>query len=55
MRFAIVALLLVGGAVYYFSDGGVKLGFVETPELPETIEAPNATFLGSEKENPFAQ
>jgi len=55
MKFAVIALLLIGGAAYYFSEGGVSLGLVESPELPDTIETPIATFIGSEEENPFVK
>ncbi len=49
----IVAIVLVAGAIYYWTDGGMKLG-LRTPEtLPDTVAPPNATFMGHERSNPF--
>ena len=49
----IVAILLVAGAVYYWTDGGQSLGLQAQRDLPETIAPPNATFIGDEQANPF--
>jgi hypothetical protein len=48
-----LAVLLIAGAVYYWSDGGTKLGLSTPTALPETIAPPNATFLGDEQSNPY--
>ena len=53
--FLLVALLLGGGAAFYFLGGAEKLGLSQPTDLPDTIEAPNATFMGDEQANPFAQ
>lgn len=49
----IVTILLVVGAVYYWTDGGTTLGLNAPKNLPETIAPPNATFMGDEQANPF--
>ena len=51
----ILTILLVVGAIYYWTDGGTMLGLNSPKDLPETIAPPNATFLGNEKSNPFFQ
>ena len=50
---ALLALLVVGGAIFYFSGGAASLGLVPPADLPETITPPNATFIGTEQANPF--
>jgi hypothetical protein len=49
----IVALLLAGGAAFYFMDGMEKFGLTPAKHLPDTISPPNATFMGTERTNPF--
>jgi hypothetical protein len=51
---AIIAILLIVGALYYWTDGGTALGLTATSDLPDTIVPPNATFMGSPESNPFA-
>jgi hypothetical protein len=48
-----LAILVIVGAAYYWSDGGRKLGLITPEALPETVTPPNATFLGDEQSNPF--
>ena len=49
----IIAIILVAGAIYYWTDGGMMLG-LRTPEaLPDFVAPPNATFMGHERSNPF--
>lgn len=49
----IIAVLVIGGIIFYVTGGGALLGVGGTQALPETTEAPNATFLGDEQSNPF--
>jgi len=53
--FLLIALLLAGGAAFYFLGGAEKLGLMQPTHLPETITPPNATFLGNEQTNPFSK
>ena len=52
---AFLALLFIGGIVFYVTGGGALLGLGGTTSLPDTITPPNATFFGNEQENPFAE
>jgi hypothetical protein len=53
---AMLALLFIGGIVFYVTGGGALLGLGGTSTtLPDTIAAPNATFMGSAQENPYAE
>lgn len=55
---SLLALLFIGGVIYFVSGGGALLGVFggrPAPGLPDTVTPPNATFIGSEHENPFAQ
>ncbi len=49
----ILAILFIGGIVYYVTGGGAMMGLGRSTPLPETSVAPNATFMGDEQENPF--
>ena len=52
---AILALLFIGGIVFYVTGGGALLGFGSSAPLPDTITPPNATFMGNEQANPYAK
>ncbi len=52
----LLALLFIGGIIFYVTGGGAILGLGGTAiTLPETITPPNATFMGSEQGNPYAE
>lgn len=51
----IIAVLLIVGEFCYWTDGGRMLGLNGPQDLPETISAPNSTFLGDEQTNPYLQ
>ena len=51
----LVALLLAGGAAFYFMGGAEKFGFIPPRDLPETITPPNARFMGTEYTNPYSE
>ncbi len=53
--FLLIVLLLAGGAAFYFYGGAEKFGWAEPKDLPDTITPPNATFIGDEYTNPYAQ
>jgi hypothetical protein len=54
MKFnAIMVVLLIVGALYYWTDGDLMLGLNGPQELPDSINAPNSTFLGDEQSNPY--
>ena len=56
MKFlAVLAMLLIGGAVFYYTGGASTLGLTQPQDLPETITPPNATFIGDEYTNPYAE
>ncbi|MFK8114671.1 MAG: hypothetical protein AB8B91_20890 [Rubripirellula sp.] len=56
MKFAILlALICIGGAVFYLNDGMSTLGFSAPQELPETITPRDRTFDGNEQTNPFVE
>ena len=50
-----VALLLAGGAAFYYMGGMEKFGLTGPKNLPETITPPNATFMGNEYTNPYSE
>ena len=50
---SLLAFLVIGAIIFYVTGGGALLGLGGTASLPETTEAPNATFMGYEQENPF--
>ena len=55
---SLLALLFIGAVIYFVTGGGALMGvFGGRPAttLPDTVTPPNATFMGSEQENPFAQ
>jgi hypothetical protein len=52
---SIIALLFIGGIVFYVTGGGALLGFGSTGPLPQTTQPPNATFMGDEQPNPYFQ
>ena len=53
---SIIALLVIGGIVFYVTGGGALLGLGgSSAQLPDTITPPNATFMGYEQTNPFAE
>ncbi len=53
---AILALLFIGGIVFYVTGGGALLGLGgSSAQLPDTITPPNATFMGNEQANPYAK
>ena len=49
----IIAILLITGAIYYWTDGDMMLGLAKPQNLPDTIAPPNSTFLGNEEINPY--
>ncbi len=49
----IIAILLITGAIYYWTDGEMLLGLTEPQTLPDTVAPPNSTFLGDEVTNPY--
>ena len=49
----IIAILLISGAIYYWTDGGTTLGLTPQQALPDTLAPPNSTFLGDEVVNPY--
>lgn len=52
----ILALLFIGGVIYYVTGGGALMGLGgSSGPLPETITPPNATFMGNEQTNPYAR
>lgn len=54
---SILALLFIGGVIYFVTGGGALLGLGggRPAKLPDTITPPNATFMGAQQENPFAE
>ena len=54
---SILALLFIGGVIYFVTGGGALfgLGAGTSAKLPDTITPPNATFMGSQQENPFTE
>ena len=51
---SIIAFLVIGAIIFYVTGGGALLGLGGKPgSLPETTDAPNATFMGDEQGNPF--
>jgi len=50
-----LAILAIGGIIYWVTGGGAMFGVTQPTELPETITVPNSTFTGNEQTNPFAQ
>ena len=52
---SIIALLFIGGVIFYVTGGGALLGFGATAPLPQTTQPPNATFMGDEQANPYFQ
>ncbi len=52
---AILALLFIGGVIFYVTGGGALLGLTQPTNLPDTITPPNATFVGTEQTNPYAK
>ncbi|MEM1070228.1 MAG: hypothetical protein AAGG48_06525 [Planctomycetota bacterium] len=54
MKLSIVmAIVVLTGAVYWFTGGGQMLLRNWTGDLPDTIEPTNATFFGNEQTNPY--
>jgi hypothetical protein len=52
----LLALLFIGGIIFYVTGGGALLGLGgASTTLPDTVTPPNATFMGSEQENPYAE
>jgi hypothetical protein len=52
---SIIALLCIGGIIFYVTGGASLLGFGRTGPLPQTTQPPNATFMGNEQANPYAR
>jgi hypothetical protein len=50
---SIIAVLVIAGAIYYYTDGGKMLGITQPTDLPDTMVPPNATFIGDEETNPY--
>jgi hypothetical protein len=48
-----IAVLLITGAIFYFTDGDMMLGLKDPQNLPDTVAPPNSTFLGDEVINPY--
>jgi len=49
----IIAIMLITGAIYYWSDAEMLLGINGPQTLPDTVAPPNSTFLGNEVTNPY--
>lgn len=50
----LIAFLVIGGIIFWVTGGGALFGIVGSSSgLPDTAEAPNATFMGDEQANPF--
>lgn len=52
---SLVLLLAIGGAAFYFAGGMQLLGSQEETALPETIDVPSSTFMGTPDGNPYAR
>jgi hypothetical protein len=52
---ALLALLLIGGVIYFVTGGGALFGLARPTNLPDRITPPNATFMGNERTNPYAE
>lgn len=53
----IISVVVVCGAIFWATGGGSLFRTYLAPptELPDTIAPPNATFIGNEQTNPFAE
>jgi hypothetical protein len=51
----VLVLLCVGVGAFWYSGGASRVGLAGPSELPDTITPPNATFVGNEQSNPFAE
>lgn len=51
----VLAFLVIGGIIFWVTGGGALFQLATPTELPTTITPPNATFMGSEQTNPFAE
>lgn len=48
----ILTIVVIVAGIYFYTDGGAKLGLNQPKDFPESIEPPNATFMGDAQSNP---